>query len=120
MQFNSGLPFNIRTSRDLNGDGQSNNDRPLFVGRNAMYLPARYNVDLRYSRFIPIRGAVRAEVIGEFKNLFNIRQTSRVNSVVQLDANGAPLVPLPEDASGFAATAGYEQRQFQLGFRVRF
>jgi len=120
MQFNSGLPLNIRTSRDLNGDGQSNNDRPLFVGRNAMYLPARYNVDLRYSRFIPIRGSVRGEVIGEFKNLFNIRQTSGVNSVVQLDANGAPLVPLPEDASGFAATAGYEQRQFQLGFRVRF
>ena len=54
LQFNSGLPFNIRANQDLNGDGQANNDRPLFVGRNSMYLPNRYNVDLRYSRFIPL------------------------------------------------------------------
>ena len=55
MQFNSGFPVNIRSTRDLNNDGQSNNDRPLSVGRNSLYLPNRYNVDLRYSRIIPIR-----------------------------------------------------------------
>jgi hypothetical protein len=119
MQFNSGLPFNIRGGRDLNGDGFGN-DRPLFVGRNSMYLPNRYNVDLRYSRFIPIAGAIRGEVIGEFKNVFNTLQTMAVSSTVTVDTLGNPASPLPGDVSGFSPTAGYEQRQFQLGFRVRF
>ena len=79
MQFNSGLPFNIRSNQDLNLDAVSS-DRPLFVGRNSIYLPARYNVDLRYSRFFPIAGPMRAELVAEFKNLFNNRQTSGVES----------------------------------------
>ena len=120
LQLNSGLPFNIRASRDLNGDGLANNDRPLFVPRNALYLPARYNVDLRYSRFVAGRGPVRGEVIAEFKNVFNVVQTSAVRSVVAVDAAGNPAEPLPSDGSGFTPTAGFEQRQFQLGFRVRF
>jgi hypothetical protein len=87
-----------------------------------MYLPARYNVDLRYSRFVPIRGAVKAEIIGEFKNIFNSVQTSGVNSALRVLPTGelAPDVVIPTDADGFPATSGYEQRQFQLGFKVRF
>jgi hypothetical protein len=119
MQFNSGLPFNIRGGTDLNRDGQANNDRPLFVGRNSMYLPARYNVDVRYSRFVPL-GPVRGEIIGELKNLFNTVQTAAVSSVVAVDTAGNAVSPLPDDPLGFGATSGYEQRQFQLGFRVRF
>ena len=119
MQFNSGLPFNIRGNRDLNGDGLAS-DRPLFVGRNSLYLPARYNVDLRYSRLVNIRGSIRGEVIGEFKNIFNTVQTLAVNQTVQVDLAGNPLAAIPADASGFTPTSGFEQRQFQLGFRVRF
>src|SRR5206468_1993907 len=110
LQFNSGLPLNIISNRDLNGDGFSNNDRPLFIGRNSMYLPNRYNVDLRYSRFVPIHGAVKAEVIGEFKNLFNTEQTQAVNSQVPTDAAGSPLNPIPTSfgaaPGGFPPTAG--------------
>ncbi len=120
MQFNSGLPFNVRANQDLNKDGLSNNDRPLFVGRNSIYLPNRYNMDLRYSRIIPIYGSTKAEIIGEFKNLFNTEQTASVNSVVATDALGSPLSALPTDGSAFPATGGYEQREFQLGFRIRF
>jgi hypothetical protein len=85
-----------------------------------MYLPARYNVDLRYARFVPVGSRVRAEIIGEFKNIFNREQTASVSSVVVVDAAGNPAVPLPADGSGFRPTSGYEQRQFQLGFRARF
>jgi hypothetical protein len=120
LQLNSGLPFNVRASADLNKDGDATNDRPLFVGRNSMYLPARYNVDLRYSRFVPIRGSIRAEVLAEFKNIFNIVQTSGVNRIIQTDALGNALAPIPTDGSGFPATAGYEQREFQLGFKIYF
>jgi hypothetical protein len=119
LQFNSGLPFNIRSNRDLNQDGLLS-DRPLFVGRNSMYLPARWNVDMRYSRFVPIRGAVKLEVMGEFKNLLNTVQWSSVNRIVATDAAGNPTTPIPTTAKGFAPTGGYEQRQFQLGFKVHF
>ncbi len=119
LQFNSGLPFNIRSNRDLNQDGLLS-DRPLFVGRNSMYLPARWNVDLRYSRFVPVRGNVRLEVMGEFKNLLNTVQWSSVNRVVTTDAAGNPTTRIPTVATGFPPTGGYEQRQFQLGVKVHF
>jgi hypothetical protein len=119
LQFNSGLPFNVRSNLDLNNDGILA-DRPLDVGRNSYYLPARYNTDLRYSRFVPIAGHYKAEVVAEFKNLFNVVQTSAVNRVVTTNANGVPTTALPPTADGFTPTAGYEQRQFQLGFKFSF
>ena len=64
-------------------------------------------------------------MIGEFKNIFNTDQTLSVATnnaavVVPTDAAGNPLSALPADASGFTPTAGFEQREFQLGFRFRF
>jgi hypothetical protein len=119
IQLNSGLPFNVVSNRDLNNDGFGS-DRPLGVDRNSMYLPHRYNVDMRYSRFVPIRGSVRGEIIGEFKNIFNTVQTSGVTSTIAVDTLGNPIAPIPSDVDGFPPNGGYEQRQFQLGFRVRF
>jgi hypothetical protein len=121
IQLNSGLPFNVTSNVDLNRDGFGG-DRPIGVGRNSMYLPHRYNVDLRYSRFVAITGNIKAEIIGEFKNLFNTVQTASVNSAVRVLATGVlePGVVIPSESSAFPATAGYEQRQFQLGFRVKF
>jgi len=120
LQFNSGLPFNVQSTQDLNKDGFGN-DRPAFVGRNSLYLPNRYNVDLRYSRFVPIHNAIKAEIIGEFKNIFNTLQTQSVTSNgIVTDAFGNPVSAIPTDASGFAPSAGFEQREFQLGFRLRF
>jgi hypothetical protein len=119
LQFNSGLPVNLRSSTDLNGDGVLA-DRPLFVGRNSIYLPARYNVDARFSRFIPLGGARRVEVAAEFKNLFNTVQTSAVNRVFATNALGEPTTTLPTSSDLLVPTAGYEQRQFQLGFKFSF
>jgi hypothetical protein len=119
LQLNSSLPVNIRARDDLNGDGVSS-DRPLLVGRNSLYLPNRYNVDLRYTRFVPIRGSVRGEVLAELKNVFNTEQMSNINTVVVTDANGTPTSPIPTDPYQFPSAAGYEQRKFQLGFKMRF
>jgi hypothetical protein len=94
MQMNSSLPFNIISNRDLNNDGFGS-DRPVNVARNSMYLPARYNVDMRYSRFVPFRGNLRAEVIGELKNVFNTVQWSGVTSTIAVDTLGNPLAPIP-------------------------
>src|SRR3954469_5110659 len=119
LQFNSSLPVNIRSNLDLNGDGVLS-DRPLNIARNSMYLPNRYNVDLRYTRIIPVGGAFNAEVIAEMKNLFNTEQMSGFNSVVTTDTAGNPTTPIPSDPYGFPGATGYEQRKFQLGFKVRF
>ena len=91
LQLNSSLPVNIRSNADLNGDGVIS-DRPLFVARNSLYLPNRNNVDMRYTRMVPLRGSVRAEVIAEMKNVFNTEQMSGFNSVVTTDAAGNPAV----------------------------
>jgi hypothetical protein len=120
LQLDSGLPFNIVSNQDLNKDGFSNNDRPTNIGRNSLYLPARYNVDMRYSRFVPIHGSMRGEIIGEFKNIFNTVQTQTVSAAVATDTLGNPLAPIPTSGSDFPASAGFEQRQFQLGFRFSF
>lgn len=123
MQFNSGLPINIVGNRDLNQDGVGS-DRPLNVGRNAVYLPARYNVDLRFSRFIPFGGNRRMEILGEWKNVFNTEQVSGVNRTFTVDADGNPTVPLLMTGDAFKdagrVTGGYEQRAFQLGFKFYF
>jgi TonB dependent receptor len=119
LQINSGLPVNIPANRDLNGDGV-NSDRPLFVARNPLYLPARKNVDLRYTRFVPISGSVRAEVIAELKNLLNTEQMSGITTTTVVDALGNPASVIPSDPYQFGNPTGYEQRKFQLGFKLRF
>jgi hypothetical protein len=117
LQVNSGLPYNIRSNLDLNLDGITDADRPNFVARNSATLGTFATLDFRYSRFVPISGAVRAEILAEFKNLFNRRNVRAVNSVVATDALGQPLSPIPDQ---LPVTQTYEPRQFQLGFRLRF
>jgi hypothetical protein len=124
MQFASGVPINIRaqagTATDINNDGIAS-DRPAGVPRNSLRLPARYNVDLRLSRQVPI-GPTKAEVIAEVKNLFNRVQWSSVTgqSVQVAALTGEPINPLPTSGDQLRPTGGYEQRQFQLGFRFIF
>ena len=69
---------------------------------------------------MPIRGSVRAEIVAELKNVFNTQQMSGINTVVTTDAAGNPAAAIPSDPYGFPGASGYEQRKFQLGFKVRF
>jgi hypothetical protein len=123
LTINSGLPQNIRSSSDLNKDGVSA-DRPSGIARNSVYLPARYNVDVRYSRSIPITKRYRAELQAEFKNLFNTQQTSGLSNlrIVATDATGVPTGTVPTKGSDFSSVgrSGYEARQMSFGCRFRF
>lgn len=119
LQINSGLPINIVSNLDLNGDGVLS-DRPLGVSRHSLYLPVRKNVDFRYTRTIPVGGGVRGEIVAEMKNVFNTEQMSNVTNSRATDATGTPLAPIPDDAYEFVNPTGFEQRKFQLGFRVAF
>lgn len=119
LQFASGIPVNLRSNRELNNDG-TNSDRPVGVGRNTLRLPARYNVDFRYSRRVRVGGNRAAEVIAEVKNLFNTVQTSGVNAAIATDVFGVPLAPLPTSGDQLVPNGGYEQRQLQVGLRFSF
>jgi hypothetical protein len=119
LQINSGLPVNISAVGDINGDGVGA-DRPNFVSRNSLYLPVQKVVDLRYTRWIPVRGSVRGEIIAEFKNLFNAELLSSITTSRTVDALGNPTTAIPSDPYQFTNPGGAEQRKFQLGFKVRF
>lgn len=129
LQFNSGQPDSVASNRDLNLDG-FNNDRPLFVARNSMNVPPRWNVDLRYSRFFKLGNVRKIEVQAEFKNLFNTEQITAVNNTLEVDVDGYPVEPgtlnrLPLSSislrgSDYVATNWAEQRKFQLGFKFYF
>jgi hypothetical protein len=116
VQWNSGLPYNIRSNRDLNLDGISA-DRPNGIARNSGTLGRVFNVDARYSRFFSLTGRLRSELFVEAKNVFNTKSNRSVNSVVQTDTLGAPLAPIP---AGFALTNAYESRQVQLALKLSF
>jgi hypothetical protein len=120
MQFASGIPVNLRSNPgELNGDSIAS-DRPAGVPRNSLNLPARKNVDMRLSRQVPL-GRVKAEVIAELKNVFNTVQWSAVTATIPVTAaTGLPINPLPTEGKQLPPSGGYEQRQFQLGFRFIF
>lgn len=119
IQMASGIPVNLRSNRELNNDGTAS-DRPAGVARNSLTLPSRKNVDFRYSRKIRLSNTMAAEVIAEVKNLFNTEQVSSVNATVPTDLFGVPTGTLPTSGDQLTPTGGYEQRQFQLGFKFTF
>ncbi len=119
IQMASGIPVNLRSVGELNNDGTAS-DRPSGVSRNSLTLPSRKNVDFRYSRKFRIQGNMAAELIGEVKNIFNTVQVSGVTATVATNALGQPLAPLPTSGDQLVPTGGYEQRQFQLGFKFVF
>jgi Carboxypeptidase regulatory-like domain/TonB dependent receptor-like, beta-barrel len=122
LQANSGLPFNIRSNMDLNQDGLNNNDRPLDIERNAGRLGRVVYLDLRYSRFIPFRDAMKGELFFEAKNLFNTANIAGVNRTVTTNAQGVPASPIMFDGSDYptAGKSGYDQRIIQVGLKFIF
>lgn len=68
----SGENYNVVSSFDLNGDGITNNDRPVGFARNSGRAPKTFNVDLRYSRFVNFTERFRLELFAEAINIFNI------------------------------------------------
>jgi hypothetical protein len=125
LQANSGLPFNIRSNQDLNRDGVTN-DRPLNLERNAGRLGKVVNLDLRYSRFVPLAASRRVELFVEAKNLFNRNNIAGVNRVIATDAAGNPLVDIssrtatPTLGLPFTGNSAYDQRIAQAGMKVTF
>ena len=120
VNLNSGLPFNVRSNRDVNGDGQSTNDRPVGVDRMDRNLGTFFQADFRFSQFIPLSNdRYRLEVFGDFLNLFNRDNVRERTETVTIDSGGNAVAPIPADDE-FRISQGYQNLQFQLGFKFHF
>lgn len=116
---NSGERYNIVAATDINKDGFSGTDNPVGITRNSGTTPKQFNVDFRYSRFIPFTERLRLEVFGEFVNVFNINSIYQINSLtVTTDALGNPTQPLPNTTN--RPVTSLDARQFQIGLKFHF
>jgi hypothetical protein len=120
VNLNSGLPFNIRSNKDVSGDGQSTNDRPVGVERMDRSLGRYFQVDLRFSQFIPLGSErLRLEAFGDFLNLFNRDNVRARNETLGIDSGANTIAAIPADDQ-FPITQGFQNTQFQLGVKFHF
>lgn len=128
INLNSGRPYNLVTTEDINmnGDGFLPSDRPFGLGRNLGLTPGFANVDLRLTRDLKIRERVTFQGYFEVFNAFN-RVNFDPNKVFRFltsDGNGGFNFPPMEDGR-FITTpqtrrAALAPRQLQFGFRISF
>lgn len=113
----SGDIFNIGSNAVLNGDPTITSalQRPLFLGRNTYTGPALYQLDLRYTRIVPISEHFRPEFLAEFTNLFNHDNIVGINTIARVDKTGLIIRP-----PSFGWTSALDQRLLQVGFRLTF
>ena len=128
VNLNSGRPFNLVTTEDINmnGDGFLPSDRPFGLGRNLGLTPGFANVDLRITRDIKIKERVNFQGYIEIFNAFN-RVNFDPNKVFRFltsDGKGGFNFPAMENGrfitSAQTRRAALAPRQFQFGFRVSF
>jgi hypothetical protein len=109
--FASGLPFNIVTGSDRNGD-TNNNDRPIGIARNTGRGFDFASFDLRLSRLFRLNERFNLELLAEGFNLFN-----RANYSVPNNTFGTGVTPL---AAFGRPTAAFDPRQIQFGVKLSF
>ncbi len=118
---NNGETYNVITNQDLNGDGVFV-DRPVGIARNSGRTPKQFNVDLRYSRFVPITERFRLEFFAEAVNVFNINSIYQYNNTTL--TSGFDLVTgnltggLPDFST--RGVTSLDSRQIQLGVKFNF
>jgi hypothetical protein len=112
---NSGYPVDINSGADLNGD-LNLNDRPLFVGRNAVVGPRFFQWDIRLTRRINLTDRYQIELIAESENF-----TNRFNpSCTPEGACNGAVVRLATAPDFGRITGVRANRVFQFGTRFKF
>jgi len=133
---NNGETYNITSNIDLNRDGVLGSDRPVGIERNSGRTPKQFNVDVRYSRYIPITERFRIEAFAEAVNIFNTNSIFQFNNtVLQSNRNALPGIagsfdtlvnPLTGEIRGSLpefrnlGVTSLDSRQFQFGLKFIF
>jgi hypothetical protein len=131
----SGSPIPVSAGFDIDGDGQTQNDRPaglgITVGRSdvqhdldvinalrasrnlplitidQLQLRTYYNADVRFTKVLPVGGSRRLEI---FLEMFNATNATIFN-------NGSGTIT---NRTAFTPTTARDARQMQLGARFAF
>ena len=113
----SGELFNVGSNRILNGDTTvaASNQRPLFIGRNTIRAPRTFEMNVRYSRVVPIGERFRAELIAESTNILNRTNVTGMNSTATVNEIGIITANPPLNW-----TSALDQRLIQVGVRLNF
>jgi carboxypeptidase family protein len=110
LSIYSGLPVNIITGSDNNGDGVVN-DRPIGVPRNTMHGPGLVNLDLNVSHdFILSRSREHAKTLSASLNSFNA--LNHVNDVTYIGVITSPFFG--------RAVAAHAPRRTQMNLQFKF
>lgn len=121
----SGLAYSAFINGDLNGDGNSVNDRVPGTGRNQFRMPATWSLDPRLSRTIGLHGeSTKLQLFAEAFNLFNRFNVTGVKTQQYSLTNATTFKAINQanaSASYFGLPTGTSgQRVVQLGAKVSF
>ncbi|HEV2829580.1 MAG TPA: TonB-dependent receptor [Pyrinomonadaceae bacterium] len=132
-QFQSGTPYSALVSNDPNNDGNRSNDRLPGTVRNQFTTPAIYQFDMRLTRSIPIREAMRIRLILEAFNVFNHPSVATVNTTFFAFSTvaGVPTLTPPNFLTAFGTPRSFSSpasgtttfvtpRQLQLAIKFDF
>ena len=121
VKLNSGLPYNITTGYDHNGDDVTN-DRPAGVGRNTGNGPGYADVDIHLSkdfRLLRVGQHARMEFGLDAFNVFN--RVNFKNFIGVCGCQNLDQVPTATTPDTFGhADSAQSARELQLSFKFRF
>jgi hypothetical protein len=112
---NSGMPINIVSGLDLNGDGLTN-DRPLFTARNSLNGRGFKQDDAQIKRYINFSDRLQLSVFALAENLLN---TNNLNCNTTSGCTGAVINTATSSDFG-RETAARTSRNVQFGTKLTF
>jgi hypothetical protein len=101
----TGQPYSAFLNSDLNGDGNSRNERVPGTPRNTYNLPAIYSFDPRITKNVKITERVNLKVIGEAFNVTNHFNVTGVRSTLYTVGTGNGTGSITDSCPGQAANA---------------
>ncbi|MGZ4788020.1 MAG: TonB-dependent receptor [Terriglobales bacterium] len=97
----TGQPYSAFLNSDLNGDGNSRNERVPGTTRNTYNLPATYSFDPRITKNVKVTERVNLKLIGEAFNVTNHFNVTGVKSTMfNVASNTANATPCSGQAVG--------------------
>jgi hypothetical protein len=127
VRYQTGAPYTLTYGTDVNGDGNSTNDRffqnGVDTGRNTQRAGSQFYMDLGLRRDIPISKKVKLTLSADVFNLLNRQDTYLSNKVPSVGnastVDTTAVLTQQQNWTGYNTTT-WPARQVQLGARFAF